>query len=172
EQVILNLAVNARDAMPEGGQLTIETHNVEIDGAYAQHHAAPPRGLYVMLAVSDTGVGMDAATQALVFEPFFTTKELGKGTGLGLATVYGIVKQSGGFVSVYSEVGRGSTFKIYLPRIDGGAEPLTDDPTEETMSAGTETVLVVEDEEMVRVLAQRVLQARGYQVLVAENGEE
>src|SRR5574341_1513171 len=171
EQVILNLAVNARDAMPTGGTLTIETANVEVCAASG---AANPEaaGPYVMLAVTDSGVGMDAATQARMFEPFFTTKPKGKGTGLGLATVYGIVKQSGGQVSVYTEPRRGTTVKVYLPRVDAGEEPEPAELVVPGSLSGSETVLLVEDQEQVRDLTRRMLETRGYRVLVAASGPD
>ena len=170
EQILLNLIVNARDAMPNGGKLTIETSNAFLSQDYAQRHAATA-GPYVMMTVSDTGCGIDAATQPRIFEPFFTTKRAGKGTGLGLATVYGIVKQSGGNIWLYSELGQGTTFKIYLPRVDefaareevGGVKPVPH---------GTETVLLVEDESQVRAILKEILGDQGYHVLTASNGEE
>ena len=159
EQVILNLAVNARDAMPQGGKMILETENIELDSVFVSQHPGARAGRYVMLAVSDSGEGMDAETQTHVFEPFFTTKPKGHGTGLGLATVYGIVKQSNGYISVYSEVGRGTTFKVYLPRIDEEA-PAVSRPTEKAAEAarGTETILLVEDEEPLRKLAREFLE--------------
>jgi PAS domain S-box-containing protein len=172
EQVILNLAVNARDAMPEGGRLTIETANVELDKAAAHPPAVLSPGKYVMLAVTDNGCGMDAETQAHIFEPFFTTKEKGKGTGLGLATVYGIVKQSGGYVWVYSEPGRGTSFKVYLPRIEEEPAARGRDGTTDAraLPRGSETVLLVEDEKGVRELAREYLELVGYTVIEAEDG--
>jgi PAS domain S-box-containing protein len=172
QQVILNLAVNARDAMPEVGRLTIETANIELDEENARWHAGGKPGRYVMLAVNDTGVGMDAQTREHVFEPFFTTKEVGKGTGLGLSTVYGIVKQSGGYIWVYSEPEKGTTFKIYLPRIEEEADTLWREGVAEELPQGKETVLLVEDEPLVRRLAARVLREQGYTVLEASNGED
>ncbi|MEK6280731.1 MAG: ATP-binding protein [Acidobacteriota bacterium] len=172
EQVLMNLCVNARDAMPKGGKLTIETGNVRLGEEFAGEHLSVPPGDYVMLAVSDTGCGMDALTQASIFDPFFTTKEVGKGTGLGLATVYGIVKQSGGSVWVYSEVGQGTTFKIYLPLVEGSVEKLKVDTGVPELLSGVETVLLVEDEEVVREMAMEVLQECGYQVLEAKDGSD
>jgi CheY-like chemotaxis protein len=172
DQVILNLAVNARDAMPQGGTLTLETRNVTFDKAYSERHMSLEAGSYVMLAISDTGYGMDPETLSHIFEPFFTTKEQGKGTGLGLSTVYGIVRQSGGSIWVYSEPGCGSTFKIYLPRIQGAVAEGEERRPEPESPQGSETVLVVEDEEMVRKLTCQVLRTYGYQVIEAANGGE
>ena len=171
-QVLMNLSVNARDAMPHGGKLIIETANIYIDKEYARRHVSIDSGWYVMLKVSDTGCGMDEATQKRIFEPFFTTKEVGKGTGLGLSTAYGIVKQSGGNIWVYSEVGRGTTLKIYLPRTDSVVENLQVNSGRDESPTGTETVLLVEDEEMVREMAHEILRMSGYQVLEAKHGNE
>jgi len=169
EQVVMNLAVNARDAMPRGGTLTIQTANVELDAQYAASHFGAEPGPHVVLTCSDTGTGMSAEVQARLFEPFFTTKEMGKGTGLGLATVHGIVARSGGSIGVYSELGRGSTFKVYFPR--AGDVPVVAAPvvTEVTAAGGGETVLVVEDADLLRSVAKELLQRAGYTVLTAEN---
>ncbi|MBI3653082.1 MAG: PAS domain S-box protein [Acidobacteria bacterium] len=172
EQVLLNLLVNARDAMPRGGTILLETRNTSVDEAYASQHLEAHPGNYVMLAISDPGIGMDSATLAQIFEPFFTTKEVGKGTGLGLSTVFGIIKQSQGYIQVYSEPGTGTSFKIYLPAVPAAALLPEVEVLPLASLTGWETVLLIEDDEMVRKLAHRILTLSGYQALVAVNAEE
>jgi len=171
EQVLLNLCINARDAMPEGGILTIGTENVVFDSEYCNLHTWAAPGRYVLLSVADTGCGMDKETQVHVFEPFFTTKALGKGTGLGLSTVYGIVRQHKGMVQVYSEVGLGTTFKVYLPNIEIPASTV-EVKTVERAKGGTETILLAEDDQALQTLAARILESAGYTVLLASDGKE
>jgi len=172
EQVVMNLAVNARDAMPSGGKVTIETANVKLDDAYVRRHAVVIPGPYVMMAISDTGVGMNEATKNRLFEPFFTTKEKGKGTGLGLSTVYGIVKQSGGYIWAYSEIGMGTAFKVYFPRYREDCTETGKEGASTSAPQGRETVLVVEDEAAVRALIRDILEGSGYSVLTASDGED
>jgi two-component system, cell cycle sensor histidine kinase and response regulator CckA len=172
EQVLLNLAVNARDAMPKGGHLTITAANVELDDSDKRKHEPVVPGKYVRLSVEDTGCGMDAKTQLRIFDPFFTTKEVGKGTGLGLATVYGIVKQTGGYIWVYSEVGQGTAFKIYLPQIEKALQPMQQHSTDVPVVNGSETILLAEDSESVREMTSEYLQSIGYTVLAAASGQQ
>jgi len=172
EQVIVNLGVNARDAMPRGGTLTIEVSNVNLDARYASTHPEVVPGPHVLLAVSDTGVGMDSETMSHIFEPFFTTKEAGRGTGLGLSTVYGIIRQSGGHIWVYSEPDRGTTFRLYFPRTSGAVAETPAAGAETFPVTGTETILVAEDEETLRALIEVILRRLGYTVVLARNAAE
>jgi CheY-like chemotaxis protein len=170
QQVVMNLAINARDAMPRGGKLTIETAHIDIEPSEAIERSKLPPGRFVMLAVRDTGCGMSQEVQSHLFEPFFTTKEVGKGTGLGLSTIYGIVKQSGGSIRVSSELGKGSTFEVYLPRLDDVRPPFTEMSPIVSPRVGEEVVFLVEDEDGVRALTRQVLERQGYTVREARNG--
>jgi two-component system cell cycle sensor histidine kinase/response regulator CckA len=171
EQVLMNLCLNARDAMPQGGRLIIETQNIEIDQEFCRAHPYARQGSFILLSVSDTGLGMDAATTERIFKPFFTTKEIGKGTGLGLATVYGVIKQHEGFIHLYSEPGRGTTFRVYLPASTGAAEP-RQPKQDEQVPKGTETILLAEDNEGLQEAAKEMLEKLGYRVILASNGTE
>lgn len=170
-QILMNLAVNARDAMPDGGKLTVGTENIQLDEGYCERHFNVLPGAYALLLVSDTGTGMDKETMSHIFEPFFTTKEVGKGTGLGLATVFGIVKQHQGHIMCYSEPGHGTTFKIYFPSssVEEHHETV---PNHSEVQGGTETILLVDDEETLRNLGSRILRKVGYDVILAENGRQ
>jgi two-component system cell cycle sensor histidine kinase/response regulator CckA len=172
EQVLVNLIVNARDAMPQGGRLTIEARNVVLDDSYVDAHEPVIPGPYVMLAVEDAGCGMDQKTQSRIFDPFFTTKALGKGTGLGLATVYGIVKQSGGYIWVYSELGEGTVFKVYLPRVEQDAQETEPSDPVQLITQNCETILLAEDSASLREMAREYLSSVGYTILEAASGEE
>src|SRR5207249_2552963 len=172
EQVLMNLSVNARDAMPEGGQLTLETQNVELDEDFVRLHVGSAPGPHVLLTVTDTGTGMDATTQARIFEPFFTTKGPGHGTGLGLAMVYGVVKQSGGYIAAGSEVGKGTTFRIYLPQVTETTEAAVSKKPQQDRKQGSETILLVEDDAAVRELVSAMLTAKGYNVLVSQQPQD
>jgi two-component system, cell cycle sensor histidine kinase and response regulator CckA len=172
EQVLMNLVVNARDAMPEGGRLSISTSSTELSAGFPAGALNAPAGAYVMIAVSDTGMGMTREVQQRLFDPFFTTKEQGRGTGLGLSTVYGIIKQSGGEIFVYSEVGAGTVFKVYFPRLSSGSEEHPEDVKRREIPRGSEAILLVEDDPKLRVLAVRLLKKFGYEVLVAACGVE
>ncbi|MBI1388862.1 MAG: response regulator [bacterium] len=172
EQVIMNLVINARDAMPRGGVITVRTANVSFDRPHEDRNSTLREGDYILMSVNDTGVGMDRETQSHIFEPFFTTKEVGKGTGLGLATVYGIIKQSEGSISVYSEPGKGSTFKVYLPRIASGVERVAMEALQVPLMRGRETILLVEDDDTVRSLAREILEENGYTIFEANNGAD
>jgi signal transduction histidine kinase len=171
EQILMNLCTNARDAMQEGGILMVETERVEFDEDYVRKHAFAKPGPYMLLSVSDTGQGMDEQTRSKIFEPFFTTKELGRGTGLGLAIVYGVVKQHNGYINVYSEPGKGTTFRLYFPAVETAAETLSA-PVYHAIIEGTETVLLAEDEPAVRNLAKTILEEYGYKIILAEDGED
>jgi CheY-like chemotaxis protein len=171
-QVLMNLAINARDAMPGGGRIIMETSNADLDESYAAQHAGVKAGPYVLLSITDTGAGMTQEVMQHIFDPFFTTKDIGAGTGLGLSTVYGIVKQAGGWIWVYSEPGQGSTFKVYLPRAGGATDPLPEPVQAAESPRGTETVLVVEDQLEVRKLTLAMLESQGYRLLEAANGSE
>jgi CheY-like chemotaxis protein len=168
----MNLCLNARDAMPEGGRLVVETEDVSLEEEYVRQNPYMRTGRYALLTVSDTGIGMDEKTRARVFEPFFTTKGPDRGTGLGLSMVYGIVKQHGGFIHLYSEPGKGTSFKVYFPAIEAQPDAVPEKRREEIVRGGTETILLAEDEEAIRALAERILKGCGYTVLVARDGEE